>query len=71
MLPTLPSLRFSGESGTFTHLQFGLCVFLLKNKHFAVSGEDVERTPLCHYINDIIERGTIGNELVVQVVDSQ
>lgn len=57
--------------GCWTHLQFGLCVFLLKNKHFAVSGQDVEGAPLCHDINDIIERGTVGDELVVQVVDSQ
>lgn len=54
-----------------THLQFGLGVFLLKNKHFPISGQDVEGAPFCHYINDIIKRGTVGDELVVQVIDGQ
>lgn len=52
-------------------LQLGLCVFLLKNKHFAISCQDVEGTPLCHHVNDIIKWGTVGNELVVQIIDGQ
>lgn len=55
----------------YSHLQFGLCVFLLKNKHFSFSGQDVEGAPLSHHVNDILKRGTVGNELVVQVIDGQ
>lgn len=54
-----------------THFQFGLCVFLLKNKHFTISGQDVEGAPLCHHINDIVKSGTVSDELVVQIVDGQ
>lgn len=58
-------------TGLWTDLQFGLCVFLLKNKQFPISGQDVEGAPLCHYINDVIKRGTVGDELVIQVIDGQ
>lgn len=56
---------------TPTHFQFGLRVFFLKNKHFAISGQDVERAPLCNYVNHVIKLRAVGNELVVQIIDGQ
>lgn len=53
------------------HLQFGLRVLLLKDKHLSISGQDVERAPLCHHVDDVIEGGAVGDELVVQIVDGQ
>lgn len=54
-----------------THLQFGLCVFFLKNKHFTISGQNVERAPFCNDVNNVIELCAVGNELVIQIIDDQ
>ena len=54
---------------TKAHLQFGLCIFFLKNKHSTVSGENVERAPLCNYVNHVIKLCAIGNEFVIQIID--